>query len=297
MPLRRFRRQYEQLSQFERGESIGMMETVWSARRVARQLDRSDCVVRRTSGSEICHLHEDQAQDALDRPVVEKTTTSCLAEGHLGSRRPLRVLPLTPTHRRLRLEWCHARGNWTAAEWNQVAFSDESRFNLSSDDNRARVWRPRGERYNPAFASQQHTAPTAGVMVWGAIAYNTRSPLVLIRGTMTAQRYVHELLQAHVLPPMQWFPGAIFNKTSLASHVKGVARLSPHCYYPSLACPIPRCVSNRAYRGSFGMVNWTSHEFERTRGKVTANMERNVSRHHTELICLNARSYRIVHSR
>ncbi|GFU17546.1 transposable element Tcb2 transposase [Trichonephila clavipes] len=47
MPLCRFRRQYEQLSQFERGRIIGMMEAGWSARRVARQLDRSDCVVRR----------------------------------------------------------------------------------------------------------------------------------------------------------------------------------------------------------------------------------------------------------
>ncbi|GFV77024.1 transposable element Tcb2 transposase [Trichonephila clavipes] len=47
MPLRRFRRQYEQLSQFERGRIIGIMEAGWSARRVARQLGRSDCVVRR----------------------------------------------------------------------------------------------------------------------------------------------------------------------------------------------------------------------------------------------------------
>ncbi|GFU61366.1 transposable element Tcb2 transposase [Trichonephila clavipes] len=59
------------------------------------------------------------------------------------------------------------------AEWNQVIFSDESRFNLSSDDNRVRVWRPRGECLSPAFALQRHTTPTAGVMVWGAIAYNT----------------------------------------------------------------------------------------------------------------------------
>ncbi|GFU66748.1 transposable element Tcb2 transposase [Trichonephila clavipes] len=47
MPLRRFRRQYEQMSQFERGRIIGMMEVGWSARRVTRQLGRSDCVVRR----------------------------------------------------------------------------------------------------------------------------------------------------------------------------------------------------------------------------------------------------------
>ncbi|GFW23976.1 hypothetical protein TNCV_4950221 [Trichonephila clavipes] len=38
------------------------------------------------------------------------------------------------------------------------------------------------------------------------------------------------------------------------------------------------------------MVSWASHEFERTTGKVTANVERNVSRHHTELACLNAQS-------
>ncbi|GFU45342.1 transposable element Tcb1 transposase [Trichonephila clavipes] len=87
-----------------------------------------------------------------------------LAEGHLGSRRPLRVLPLTPSHRRFCLEWCHARGNWTAVEWNQVIFSDKSRFYLSSDDNRVRVGRPRGEHLNPGFTLQRHTAPTAGVM-------------------------------------------------------------------------------------------------------------------------------------
>ncbi|GFT51793.1 hypothetical protein TNCV_4440841 [Trichonephila clavipes] len=45
--------------------------------------------------------------------------------------------------------------------------------------------------------------------------------------------------------------------------------------------------------GGFGMVSWTFHEFERNRSTVTANMERNVSRHHTELVCINARSYRI----
>ncbi|GFW09921.1 transposable element Tcb1 transposase [Trichonephila clavipes] len=81
------------------------------------------------------------------------------------------------------------------------------------------------------------------------------------------------------------------------SYDKGVTRLSPHSYYPSLTYPIPRFVSNRAYLGSFGTASWASHEFERTRGKFTANMERNVSRHHTELVCFNARSYRIVHSR
>ncbi|GFW49039.1 transposable element Tcb1 transposase [Trichonephila clavipes] len=82
-----------------------------------------------------------------------------------------------------------------------------------------------------------------------------------------------------------------------ASHVKGVTRLSPHFYYPSLACRIPRIVSNRPYLGSFGTMSWTSNEFDRTRGKVTSNMERNVSRYRTKLVCLNVRSCRLGHLR
>ncbi|GFX75454.1 transposable element Tcb2 transposase [Trichonephila clavipes] len=129
-----------------------------------------------------------QAQLSFSKEAAEgsQTIRRHLAEGHWGSRRPLRELPLMSTHRRLRLEWCHSRGIWTAVEWNQVVFSDESRFSISRDDNRVRAWRPRGERLNSAFALQRHTAPTAGVMVWGVIAYNTRSPLVLIRRPMIA---------------------------------------------------------------------------------------------------------------
>ncbi|GFT37284.1 uncharacterized protein TNCV_1127141 [Trichonephila clavipes] len=87
---------------------------------------------------------------------------------------------------------------------------------------------------------------------------------------------------------MQRLPGAIFQQDNARAHT---ARVSQD--YPFLVCPIHRFVSNVAYLGSFGTGSWESHEFERTRGKVTANLERNVSRHHTELVCLNARSYRI----
>ncbi|GFV07363.1 transposable element Tcb1 transposase [Trichonephila clavipes] len=206
------------------GRIIGMMEAGWSAKRVAHQLGHSNCVLRGgvgTSGSERCHSQESQAQDTLDRPVAHETPSigapvsprtirRHLAEGLLGSLCPLCVLPLTPTYRRFHLEWCSARGNWAAAEYNQVVFSDETRFNLSNDDNRVLVWRPHGERFNPAFALQRHTTPTAGVMVRGAIAYNTWSPLVLIRGTMRAQRYVHDILRPHVLPLLHRLPEAVF---------------------------------------------------------------------------------------
>ncbi|GFW82188.1 transposable element Tcb2 transposase [Trichonephila clavipes] len=107
-----------------------------------------------------------------------------------------------------------------------VVFSDESRFNLSSDDNRVCVWKLRGERLYPAFALQRHTSPTTGVMVWRAIVYKTRSPLVLIRGTMTAQRYAHDILQPYVLPLMPRLPGAIFQQENAQPLT---ARVSQDC--------------------------------------------------------------------
>ncbi|GFV62070.1 transposable element Tcb2 transposase [Trichonephila clavipes] len=134
-------------------------------------------------------------------------------------------MPLTPTHRRLRLEWGHARGNWTVVEYNQFVFSDANPDSISAVMTivRVQVWRPRGECLNYAFALQRHTAPTVGVMVWGAIAYNTRSPLVLIRGTMTAQRYVHDILQPHVFPLLQRLPGAIFLQDNARPHTARVS--------------------------------------------------------------------------
>ncbi|GFY03105.1 hypothetical protein TNCV_981101 [Trichonephila clavipes] len=68
-------------------------------------------------------------------------------------------------------------------------------------------------------------------------------------------------------------------------------------YYPSLAYLITRFVTNRAYQRSFGMESWTAFEFSRTRGAFTATVEQNIPGHHTGLLYLNARSYRIVHLR
>ncbi|GFV34655.1 transposable element Tcb2 transposase [Trichonephila clavipes] len=46
MPGKRARRNFSQLSEFERGLIIGMKTAGWSTRRVAGQVDRSECAVR-----------------------------------------------------------------------------------------------------------------------------------------------------------------------------------------------------------------------------------------------------------
>ncbi|GFX13022.1 uncharacterized protein TNCV_2356781 [Trichonephila clavipes] len=46
IPGKRARRHFSQLSEFERGLIIGMETADWSTRRVAGQVDRSECAVR-----------------------------------------------------------------------------------------------------------------------------------------------------------------------------------------------------------------------------------------------------------
>ncbi|GFV38896.1 transposable element Tcb2 transposase [Trichonephila clavipes] len=70
-----------------------MMEAGWSARRVVCQLGHSDCVPTASSAA-----IQAQVAPSLGTPVSSQTIRKRLAEEHLGSRCPLRALPLTPIH-------------------------------------------------------------------------------------------------------------------------------------------------------------------------------------------------------
>ncbi|KFM76205.1 Transposable element Tc1 transposase, partial [Stegodyphus mimosarum] len=63
-------------------------------------------------------------------------------------------------------------------------------------------------------------------MIWGAISFHSRTPLVVIRRNLTAQRYVDEVLRPVVLPFMSRHPGLIFQQDN--------AR--PHTAHVSIAC-------------------------------------------------------------
>ncbi|UYV84267.1 hypothetical protein LAZ67_X001708 [Cordylochernes scorpioides] len=152
-----------------------------------------------------------------------RTISRRLVANGLHSCRPLRRLPLTPPNRRQRLEWCRGRSTWMT-EWHRVVFSDESRFCLSSDSRRVRVWRRRGERSNTAAIVERPTVRQRGIMVWGAIAYDSRSPLLRIQGTMTAQRYVDDVLRPVTLPYLQGVPNALYQQDNARPHTARISQ-------------------------------------------------------------------------
>ncbi|GFV29015.1 DDE_3 domain-containing protein [Trichonephila clavipes] len=67
-------------------------------------------------------------------------------------------------------------------------------------------------------------ARTAGVMVWGAIAYDCRSTLIVMHETLTGQRCVDDILRPHVGPFLNGLPGAIFQQDNARSHTSRVSQ-------------------------------------------------------------------------
>ncbi|GFV87222.1 transposable element Tcb1 transposase [Trichonephila clavipes] len=85
-----------------------------------------------------------------------------------------------------------------ATDWLKVVFTDESRFVLGTDDNRVRVWR------RPA--------------------YDSRSTLIVMRGTLTVQRYVDDILRLHLGPFLNGLTGAIIQKDNARPHTARFAQ-------------------------------------------------------------------------
>ncbi|GFV02905.1 uncharacterized protein TNCV_3658711 [Trichonephila clavipes] len=133
---KRARRHFSQLSEFERGLIIGMKTAGWSTRRVAGQVDHSECAEdheergSKDLASSTCGPHSDSFNDTSRRwrTIVPQTIERHLAEANLKSKCPFRALPLKPEHRQLRLQWSQARSMRNVTYWPKVVFSDESRF-------------------------------------------------------------------------------------------------------------------------------------------------------------------------
>ncbi|UYV73395.1 hypothetical protein LAZ67_10003030, partial [Cordylochernes scorpioides] len=234
----RKRRQFKQTDAFTRGMVIGLKRAGWSIRQIAadthlgastvhrlwrRWLEQGNVAIYRNVGATrvtsarvdrrilrqavaaaqaTCTAILQHVQDTLDHSISTRTISRRLVANGLHSCRPLRRLPLTPPNRR----------------------QHESRFCFSSDSRRVRVWRRRGERSNPAAIVERPTVRQRGIMVWGAIAYDFRSPLLRIQGTLTAQRYVDDVLRPVTLLYLQGVPNALYQQDNARPHTARISQ-------------------------------------------------------------------------
>ncbi|GFV22295.1 HTH_Tnp_Tc3_2 domain-containing protein [Trichonephila clavipes] len=117
---------------------------------------------RRSTASDLSRQFSSSTGTTISRQTVYRRL------GHIGlyARRPVRCVPLTANHCRLRLTRSREHALWTPQQWFYVMFSDECRFSLQSDSCRTLIWRAPGTRYHQESTIERHRYGGAGWLVW-----------------------------------------------------------------------------------------------------------------------------------
>lgn len=176
------------------------------------------------------HLTAVQLRNQLEHvrnvAVSERTVRRRLNDANLKSRRPARGPELQRRHRLTRLRFGRDHVQWNDDDWGHVLFSDESRFCLRSPDGRERVWRRIGERYAECTFSPRVSFQGGGVMVWAGISMEGRTDLYIVpRGSLTAERYIEEILQDYVVPYAPFIgDNFLFMHDNARPHTAGIVR-------------------------------------------------------------------------
>ncbi|GFX62941.1 HTH_Tnp_Tc3_2 domain-containing protein [Trichonephila clavipes] len=112
--------------------------------------------------------------------------------GHIGLYicRPVRCVPLTATHNRLRLNWSTEHALWTPQQWSCVMFSNEFRFSLQSDSLRT--------RYHQENTIERHRYGGAGWTVREGSIIGSRTNLHVQSVTKTGHIHREVILEQHV---------------------------------------------------------------------------------------------------
>ena len=165
-----------------------------------------------------------------------QTVRNRLRQSGLRSRRPLKGMELKRRHRIARLQWARARLRWRRNTWQNILFSDESKFNLKFSDGRVRIYRRRRERFADGYVKETDRFGGGGVMVWDGISHVGKTNLKIVVGNLNGIRYRDEILAPIVLPFIRTHHfNHVFQQDNARCHISRVAMnlmISTFALYP-----------------------------------------------------------------
>ncbi|CAB4430830.1 unnamed protein product [Rhizophagus irregularis] len=209
-----------ELTEFERGEIIGLWKGGHSERNISEILDfpkitihgiitdyknsekisaasrsgRPPKLAERDIRRIVKIVKEDRQQsldeitkkfnDGLPSPVCNSTIKHILhSEGYFGRAGKRNPFVSEANHKK-RLDWYCERKEWDT-EWDSIIWSDESRFLLFQNDAHHWVWRKPHEKYDVNCLILTVKSGNQGVMVWRCFTKNQLGPLIQVSGSIT----------------------------------------------------------------------------------------------------------------
>ena len=118
--------------------------------------------------------HLRQRYGTHNNRISAETVRNRLREGGLSARCPYVGCVLARSQRVNRVTWTLAHKRWLRQQWNNVLFSDKSRFTIHRGDGRVREYRSRNERYADV-AYLNEIVLGVGVLSWSGRALHMAS--------------------------------------------------------------------------------------------------------------------------
>jgi len=223
----------KELSEFQRGEIIGAWKCNFSEAKIGEILDHPDSTVhdviaayqkgfetlpprsgrppiiterdgrhlkqilnknRRTNINELSEEFVTSTSTKVSKTTVRRYLHTRNIYGRIGAKKPF----VNVANKLKRLTWAKQRKNWID-EWENIIWSDESKFEVFKGDGKRYVWRNPQEKYDPKCLIPTFKSGQESVMVWGCFTKNKLGPLVRLEGKITAIVYI-EMLEKNLLP-------------------------------------------------------------------------------------------------
>ena len=163
--------------------------TVYLHRAIQRKI-KAD---RRKSASFVKVVIETEFGIIISQQTVRRRLHEVGFKGRVARKKPY----VDKTNRIERIQYAKKYREQPLCFWDQVLWTDESKFNLFGSNGRVMVWRTPQEAFNPRCTVPTVKYGGGNVTCWGSFSSSGVGNLVFIDGNMTGEVY-HDILQRNL---------------------------------------------------------------------------------------------------